>query len=64
VVESGDAVNERYFAVAYDEQANKNNPTRRSRLVVKDEKEIYRREKHLSVVYLKECMVVFRRAKS
>jgi len=57
-------LNERHFAAACDKQANKNSPARRSGLAVKDEKEIYRREKYLSIVYLKECMVAFRRAKS
>jgi hypothetical protein len=37
-------LNGRQFAAVFDEQAGKSNPTRLSGLVVKSEKEVYRRE--------------------
>jgi hypothetical protein len=57
-------LNGRHFAVACDEQASKNSPTRRSGLVVKSENEVYSREEYLSVASLRKSMVVLRRAKS
>jgi hypothetical protein len=50
-------LNQRQFAAAYDVQANKNSPTRRSGLFMKSENETYRRENYLSVVYLRKRMV-------
>jgi hypothetical protein len=55
-MESGDAEGEQ-FATAYDEQANKSSLTRLSGLFVESEKEVYRREKMLSVAYLRKSMV-------
>jgi hypothetical protein len=43
-------LNERQCAAACDEQASKKSPARRSGLVVKSEKEVYRREQYLSVL--------------
>jgi hypothetical protein len=51
------------FAAACNEQASKTSPTRRSGLVVKNEKEIYRREEYLSVVYLRKSIVALLRAR-
>jgi hypothetical protein len=42
---------------ACDEQASKNSPTRRSGLIVKSGKEVYRIEEYLSVAYLRKSMV-------
>ncbi len=52
----------RQFAAACDEQANKRSPTRRSGLVGKSEKAVYRREEYLSVVYLRERMVALHKS--
>ena len=57
-------LNGRHFAAACDEQASKSSLTRRSGLVMKSEKEVYRREEYLSVVYLRKSMVALIRAKS
>ena len=50
-------LNGKQFAAACDEKTNKSSPTRRSGLVVKSGKEVYRREKYLSVAYLGKSMV-------
>ena len=57
-------LNGRQCAAAYDEQASKRSPTRLSGLVVKSEKEVYRREEYLSVAYLRKSMVALIKAKS
>lgn len=56
-------LNGRQFAAACDEQASKSSPTRRSGLVVKSEKEVYRREEYLSGAYLRKSMVALLRAR-
>lgn len=50
VAGSGDA-ERRQNAAAYYVRPSKMNPTRRSGLVLKREKEVYRREEYLSVAY-------------
>jgi hypothetical protein len=57
-------LNRRQCAAACDEQASKSRPTRLSGLVVKSEKEVYRREEYLSVAYLRKSMVALIKAKS
>lgn len=57
-------LNGRQCAAACDEQASKSSPMRLSKLVVKSEKEAYRREEHLSVAYLRKSMVALIKAKS
>jgi hypothetical protein len=62
VVERGDAERKACTA-ACDEQANRYNSMKRSGLVMKSEKAVYRREKYLSVVSLKKSVVAFIEAK-
>ena len=57
-------LNGRQCAAACDEQPSKSSPTRLSGLVVKSEKEVYRREEYLSVAYLRKSMVARIKAKS
>jgi hypothetical protein len=47
---------ERQYAAACDEQANKRSPTRLNGLVLKSEKEIYRRKKPICSL-TKACIV-------
>ena len=57
-------LDERQYTAAPNEQASKNSPARLSGLVVKNEKQAYRREWCLSVACLRKSMVISIEAKS
>ena len=50
-------LNGRQVAAAFDEQESRSSPTRLSGLVVKSEREVYRREWYLSVAYQRKSKV-------
>ena len=57
-------LNERQVAAARDEQKSQRSLARRSGLVVKSEKAVYRREENLFGACFKKSMVTLRRAES